>query len=690
MSEKAEREILMAMRRMLAAALVMAMGIGVAARASDFVKPTAEELSMTSVPGFPGASAVVLFREEITNDDLHSVEHYDRIKILTKEGEKYANVELPFVSTTGSYNDTGDEKQLSQIQGRTIHSDGTVIPFTGKPYLKVIEKGKNSQYQEKIFTLPDVEVGSIIEYRYMTYIADRMYESPSWFIQGDLYLKAAHYVWYPTEKDLIDNKQRPINTITWFPILPDGVTIQHHDLPHGSAFTQGPVQYFDLTVKDVPPQAKEKYMPPIASYSYRVLFNFKATHTADEWWKEEGHDWSKNMDSFTNPNSEMKSATEKVIAGATTDDQKLKKIYAAVMALENNRFTRVREDKEDKAQGEGKLKNASDVLAHGRGNATQLTEVFVGMTRAAGLKAYFMLVPDRSKEIFTQSWLSFNQFDDVIAIVNLDGREAFFDPGCRYCAYGHLAWEHTFVQGLRQVDKGTEFAVTSGEQYTANQTQRVANLKMDEKGEITGTIKLTFIGASAVGWRHTALSGDEESLKHGLKTHLEEMVPKSLAVTVNQIDGLQDYEGPLVVQYQVTGSIGTPTGKRLVMPSDLFESGSSATFADEKREQAVYFHYPRLTSDALRISFPKGYSVEAVPTAAKYNLPNQEAYTVAVTSDETSFTLRRVHAQNEIIVLPKSYDELRKFYSQFESKDQESVVLKMAPVTTASSTPGGN
>ncbi len=31
---------------------------------------------------------------------MHVVFHYERIKILTKEGEKYANVELPFVSTT--------------------------------------------------------------------------------------------------------------------------------------------------------------------------------------------------------------------------------------------------------------------------------------------------------------------------------------------------------------------------------------------------------------------------------------------------------------------------------------------------------------------------------------------------------------------------------------------------------------
>ena len=56
--------------------------------------------------------------------------------------------------------------------------------------------------QERVFTLPDVEVGSIIEYRYATRIADNIYEAPEWIIQGELYVKQAHYIWYPTSKEL--------------------------------------------------------------------------------------------------------------------------------------------------------------------------------------------------------------------------------------------------------------------------------------------------------------------------------------------------------------------------------------------------------------------------------------------------------------------------------------------------------
>lgn len=682
-------------RRCVAAALFLLAVLlpGAPAFADQFMTPTKEELSMTSLPGYPGASAVVLYREEVTRDDRHSVEHYDRIKILTDEGKKYANVELHYVSTTNTNGWNGDNKTVESIIGRTIHPDGTVIPFTGKPYLKTIEKTQGAKYQAKVFTLPDVEVGSIIEYRYATRYNDNLVEAPDWYIQGDLFIRAAHYTWYPTTHSLSDARGS-VNTISWFPILPLGATIQRHELPGSTG--GNPQQTYDLVVKDIPPVTKEEFMPPIANFSYRVYFNFSSYRTADEFWKGEGKDWSKRADAFTNPHGELTTATQAVIAGAATPDGKLQKIYAAVMALENTDFTREHERREDKANGLGKLNNADEVLVHKRGDSTQITELFVSMARAAGFKADLMLVPDRSKELFVSSWLNFRQFDDVIAIVTLDGKDVFFDPGSRYCAYKHLAWEHTSVQGLRQKDGGTVFASTAGESYTANRTTRVANLNVDADGQVEGKVDLAYSGSAALGWRQTALRGDEESLKHDLQTSLEEMLPRTLEVKVDSISDLDNYEKPLEVSYKVTGTIGTPTGKRLVVPADLFLTEEKASFPHEKREIAVYFYYPRMVQDALRVNFLNSMVVEATPTAAKYDLPKMGAYTMQVTSTPTSFTTRRNYLFNDILVLPPEYPQLRSFYSQFQSNDHQSVVLKAdaaggtAAAATATATGNGS
>jgi hypothetical protein len=651
--------------------------VAASAYADTFLKPTPAELAMKDLPGYPNAAAVVLYREEITRDDLHVVQRYNRIKILTEEGKKYANVELQFVTLTDvGENDFSDYKTVGEIAGRTIHADGTVIPFTGKPYRKVVEKGQGIKFQAQVFTLPDAEVGSIIEYRYATRYDDNAFESPDWYIQGDLYLKAAHYEWYPTTKLLVDSKERPINSISWFPVLPPGAKIVHADLP-GRSFDGTTSQVYKLDVNDVPPTVIEEFQPPVKSFTYRVLFNFTALRTAAEYWKSEGKDWSKRVNDFAGPNDALRSATAQVIAGAATDDEKLRRIYAAVMAVENTRFTREHDKREDKAEGD-RVKTAADVFTHQRGTPSQLTELFVGMARAAGMKAYAMYVPDRTAELFTPLWLSFQQFDDLIAIVNVGGKDLYLDPGCRYAPYGHLAWQHTYVQGIRQTDGGTDFGETNGDSYKDNRTARVANLTIEETGGMSGTIDMTFAGAAALSWRQTALRGDAESLNHALQESMEAMLPKSLEVKVGKISNLEEYEKPLLVSYAVKGTMGSTAGKRLLLPVDLFLAQESATFPHEKREQPVYFHYAQTLQDAVRVKFGAGFQVEAVPPAEKFNLAGQEAYDLNVTASGQSVTTYRNYVHGELVVPTKDYDALRKFYAQFESKDQESVVLKAA------------
>ena len=65
---------------------------------------------------------------------------------------------------------------------------------------------------------------------------------------------------------------------------------------------------------------------------------------------------------------------------------------------------------------------------------------------------------------------------------------------------------------------------------------------------------------------------------------------------------------------------------------------------------------------------------------------------MTVESAPTSFTTRREYVFGDIFVLPDEYSQLRTFYSQFETNDQQSIVLKSnaTPTTTASASPAGN
>jgi hypothetical protein len=110
--------------------------------ADAWIQPTPDELKMTAEPAAPGATAIYLYRDERADDKLHNHSLYVRLKILTEKGKDYADVEIPYEGQTFS---------IWAIEGRTIHSDGTVVPFTGKAYDKLIEKTNTLKYRAKVF-----------------------------------------------------------------------------------------------------------------------------------------------------------------------------------------------------------------------------------------------------------------------------------------------------------------------------------------------------------------------------------------------------------------------------------------------------------------------------------------------------------------------------------------------------------
>jgi hypothetical protein len=185
------------------------------AAAVDWPPISPEEQALKDVPSQPGAPAVILLRQEVADDlnNFHST--YKRIKVLTDAGRKYADIELP-------YNRHGFS--IGELAGRTVHADGTVVPFEGKPFDKVIVRGKGFRYQVKAFTLPDVQVGSILDVRYSLRFGDRMLLPPEWIVQDDLFQKKAAFKYIPFQgkgnMEVMLPHGQVANGVSWTPFLP--------------------------------------------------------------------------------------------------------------------------------------------------------------------------------------------------------------------------------------------------------------------------------------------------------------------------------------------------------------------------------------------------------------------------------------------------------------------------------------
>ena len=143
-----------------------------------------EELKMTSLPEAPGAPAVYLYRQVDRDDNTSREYNYVRIKVLSEEGRKYADIDIPFVK--------GNES-IQNLKARTIRPDGSIANFDGKIYEKEIVKTRGLKYLAKTFTLPDVQVGSIIEYHFFDQMDENQLYSSHWILSEQLFTKHAKF-----------------------------------------------------------------------------------------------------------------------------------------------------------------------------------------------------------------------------------------------------------------------------------------------------------------------------------------------------------------------------------------------------------------------------------------------------------------------------------------------------------------
>ena len=306
------------------------------------------------------------------------------------------------------------------------------------------------------------------------------------------------------------------------------------------------------------------------------------------------------------------------------------------MQLENTSFTREHTVAENKAAGI-RIKTADDIWTQKRGNSDEIALLFIGLVRAAGFNAYAMYVTNRDHAIFVSSFLDMSQLDDIIAIVQLDGKEQFFDPGERYCAFGQLHWKHTVTQGLRQTGAGTAIDKTPSATYSQAQTSRSADLELDAEGKLHGFIRITMAGVPALEWRQLALRTDQAEVKKRLEEEIQASVPPGVVVKMNHFVGLEDWKSVLLAQLDVSGSMGTPTAKRLLLPLQLLRSRRTSSFVHEKRDTAVYLRYAHTVQDSVSIELPKNIAVESVPKDVNFPLPGTR-YTRQSTHSRTTLT----------------------------------------------------
>jgi hypothetical protein len=670
--------------------LLLCLAIPALLQAESFQPISPDELKMTSDPKAPGADAVYLEIRDVSNDDLGYESFYVRIKVLTEKGKELATIQLPYLRQV-AFNEKGKLEQgsrITDIKGRTIHPDGTVIPLAVKPEDLLIAQTEQFQVSRKVFNMPSVEVGSVLEYMWTLRYPEGAVNSPAWDVQRPYFIHKAHFEFLPFKAF------RPHQLNTMFLTDADGDNLDELIwwalLPKDAAVTVAPASgIYTLDVTDIPAAPQEDWMPPVESYLYKVRFYYKDKNDTLHWWLEASKRWDKRVMHFADPSKPIQQAVAQLVSPSDTDLVKAQKLYTAVQALENTDFTRAKSASERKDLQLRPQKRAEDTWAQKSGSSQEIALLYLAMLRAAGLTAYPAEVPDRSERMFDVTYLSLDQLTDTLVILKSPDKDVFLDPGSKMCPFGQLAWQHTATTGIRQGEQGLYFTGTPLSPFNQNITRRSGDLTLDSHGGVSGRLQFVMTGQQALYWRQQALENDQTELKKQFDKALESDVPSGVEAHIDHFLGLDDPTINLMAFVNVTGTIGVPTSKRILLPGYFFQSRGSVPFVkEEKREMAVDMHYGDVVTDQIVYHLPGGFTVEGSPQAADIAWQGHAHLIAGSVTAPGQITITRSFARGFTLAKPEEYQDLRGLYQKIAASDQGQLVLTTANASAAPAAQG--
>lgn len=681
----------------------------------QFQPPTAEELKMTSDPKAPGAAAVYLYREEKVDEKHRFRTFYARIKVLAEPGKELATVHVKyqrnfvFYAAGDGYRRSGSASQssfdapdvnhvgedtrtnpdayvghveVSAIEGRTIHPDGTVVPLTGTPADLLKVKGGAGQVNEMTFNLPSVEVGSILEYRYQVRY-DRYQLAPEWQIQQPYFVHKARYVFIPSDQFLPDHNMGAGGGVNYGgELIASGGEIltdirSTNILPPGKTVGQDALGQYFIDLTDIPPIPRESYAPPLGSQIYQVNFFYTNTPGSKEYWQKEMQLWTKSVNQYAAPTPLIRSTVAEAVSASDPPLDKARKLYALVQKLDNIDIAGGSHSAGTDFAPPG---SAETVLERKSGNGEEIALLYLSLARAAGLDARPERIASRDRRIFAPDFRDASQLDAVVIGVTVDGKEIVLDPGVKMAPFQTLHWAHAWAGGVAMAASGkVESIITPQQENKDNTVVRVGSLAISPQGTVSGTLKVGFTGQEALLLRQMALRNDANSVKQELERMIAAQVPDGVVARIDHISGLDDSTKQLVAVVPVTGSIANLAGSHLVLPRLFFETKETDPFpAEESRLLPIDMHYPALEQEQITYVLPSGFALEGALQDASARWEENAAYKLISKVDATSITTGRTLARGFTLLDPSQYGKLRDFYDKVVLADRQQIALTAA------------
>ncbi len=639
-----------------------------------------EELKMTSYEKDSSASAVKLFDigETLVTGIRSSYKRHTRIKILSEDGLRFGDVIVPFFDRGSFFGDLGSFIGLKASTYNLVNGRMEEVKLESK-----------NKYREEFvdgigvirFALPQVKVGSVIEYQYELAVKI-LFELRPWDFQDLIPCKWSEYEAHVSQVAAYQFSFRgylaPIVNEKKFEFCGGVSATEASSLRIPSEYLEEfrSCEYYHWAMADVPAFKDEPFISSRKNYISGVSFDLTAIDPPgpasprilmSSWddlrvkYLEEtlSTDEAKKIGNVKKTGF-LQKKSEELVKDLNLPDEKVKAIYSYVKNnLEWAGYYSTRIKQEPK-----------EVLEEKKGTSGDLNLVLLSLLRHAGLQADPVLISTRSNGFVRQDVPVRSQFNNVLVLTDYKGKKMLLDATDRYLPMEYLPTSSLNGFGYRATAEGFQW-VNLMESPKSKKTVSV-EVAVDENGQMKGKLI-----SSSTGYDARAIR--EKISKQGAKKHMEEFLKgKTIIVQDTSIENLDKLSEPLRETYSIDlTDYSQVAGDVIYIDPILFTKQSSNPFVKEERVYPVDFAYPQETIFILKLTIPPAYTIDELPEPKMSLLPeNAGKFVYSTTTADGSITLMSQLVINRALFSHEEYPNLREFYNIVVAKHNEQIVLK--------------
>ncbi len=612
-----------------------------------------EDMKMAVYDKDSSAAAVVLtdfgkaYIQVVNKDAVLTFERHVRIKILKKEGLDWANASVQ------TYHSGSSEERILSLNAATYNLEEGKIQVTKMDKQGVFKEKVNRNFNRQKFTLPNVKVGSVIEYSYKK--SSEFYTNfPNWQFQRTIPTRWSEY-WAIIPMNFFYEKYMQ----GYLPISINEVKNQN--------FYGIEAKAYRWVSKDVPAFKKEPYMTSEDDYISKM--NFALSHIQRTGYVQEiMGSWDKlnekllKNESFGTVISKsgfLKEEVDQITAGISEPTLQ-------IAALSNY----VRQNFEWDGTKDYLADPLKKVFEKKKGSAGDLNLLLGSMLDKAGFDVDMVLLSTRDHGFIRPSYPMERQFNYTICSVKLGDKTLLLDATEKYLPYDVLPSRCLNGQGLRISEKNFGWIdVTS---KAKEKTYTGADFVLNDAGMLDGKINYACDGYDAQHLRSGYFSKGEETYSKDFLSGKQWKVVKS------EFKDMKDLDKSAKISYEINIDEHATIASGVIYINPFVTSRIEENpFKSEKREYPVDYGNKTEKIYNCKIIIPEGFAVDELPKSKVIAMPDNAArfsYNVAQVNNAINITSN--FQVNKTLFLQNDYPLLREFYNQVIAKQAEQIVLK--------------